>query len=89
MQSNVAAFRPDVLRADCGEHQPRRAALIAAPASICSIIPYKGTAGALQDTVGGRINAMFDVLSPLMSQGRSGNAETIVVTAKETGRHFC
>jgi tripartite-type tricarboxylate transporter receptor subunit TctC len=46
-------------------------------------IPYKGTAGALQDTVGGRINVMFDVVGPLMSQVRSGNAKAIVVTAKE------
>jgi tripartite-type tricarboxylate transporter receptor subunit TctC len=45
-------------------------------------IPYKGTAGALQDTVGGRINVMFDVVGPLMSQVRSGNAKAIVVTAK-------
>ena len=31
-------------------------------------VPYKGTAGALQDTVGGRINVMFDVVGPLMPQ---------------------
>jgi tripartite-type tricarboxylate transporter receptor subunit TctC len=29
-------------------------------------IPYKGTAGALQDVIGGRINVMFDVVGPLM-----------------------
>ncbi len=46
-------------------------------------IPYKGTSGALQDTVGGQINVMFDVVGPLMSQVRSGNAKAIVVTAKE------
>ena len=46
-------------------------------------IPYKGTAGALQDTIGGRINMMFDVVGPLMPQVRSGNAKAIVVTAKE------
>ncbi|HEY0852219.1 MAG TPA: tripartite tricarboxylate transporter substrate binding protein [Bradyrhizobium sp.] len=46
-------------------------------------IPYKGTAGALQDTVGGQVNVMFDVIGPLMSQVRSGNAKAIVVTAKE------
>src|SRR4029077_3237751 len=28
-------------------------------------VPYKGTAGALQDTVGGRINVMFDIVGPL------------------------
>jgi tripartite-type tricarboxylate transporter receptor subunit TctC len=46
-------------------------------------IPYKGTAGALQDTIGGRINVMFDVVGPLMPQVRSGLAKAIVVTAKE------
>jgi tripartite-type tricarboxylate transporter receptor subunit TctC len=46
-------------------------------------IPYKGTAGALQDTVGGRINVMFDVVGPLMPHVKSGTAKAIVVTAKE------
>jgi tripartite-type tricarboxylate transporter receptor subunit TctC len=46
-------------------------------------IPYKGTSGALQDTVGGNVNMMFDVVGPLMSQVRSGLARAIVVTAKE------
>ena len=46
-------------------------------------VPYKGTSGALQDTVGGNINVMFDVIGPLMSQVRSGLAKSIVVTAKE------
>jgi tripartite-type tricarboxylate transporter receptor subunit TctC len=46
-------------------------------------VPYKGTAGALQDTVGGRINVMFDIVGPLMEQVRAGNAKAIVVTAKE------
>src|ERR1700754_5355916 len=36
-------------------------------------VPYKGTAGALQDTVAGNINVMFDIVGPLMSQVRSGN----------------
>ena len=31
-------------------------------------IPYKGTAGALQDLVGGQINVMFDIVGPLMPQ---------------------
>src|SRR6476659_1835516 len=46
-------------------------------------IPYKGTAGALQDTVGGRINVMFDIVGPLMPQVKAGNAKALVVTAKE------
>lgn len=45
-------------------------------------IPYKGTAGALQDTVGGQINVMFDVIGPLMSQVKSGNARALAVAAK-------
>jgi tripartite-type tricarboxylate transporter receptor subunit TctC len=46
-------------------------------------IPYKGTAGALQDTVGGQINVMFDVIGPLMSQVKSGNARALAVAAKQ------
>jgi tripartite-type tricarboxylate transporter receptor subunit TctC len=46
-------------------------------------IPYKGTAGALQDTVGGRINVMFDVVGPLMPQVRAGNVKALVVAAQE------
>jgi len=46
-------------------------------------VPYKGTAGALQDTVGGRINVMFDVVGPLLPQVRAGNVKALVVTAKE------
>lgn len=46
-------------------------------------IPYKGTSGALQDTVGGQINVMFDVIGPLMSQVKSGNAKALAVAAKE------
>jgi tripartite-type tricarboxylate transporter receptor subunit TctC len=46
-------------------------------------IPYKGTAGALQDTVGGQINVMFDIIGPLMPQVRSGNVKALVVTAAE------
>src|SRR4051794_1762872 len=46
-------------------------------------VPYKGTAGALQDLVGGQINVMFDIVGPLMPQVKSGNAKAIVVTAKE------
>ena len=46
-------------------------------------IPYKGTAGALQDLVGGQINVMFDIIGPLMPQVKSGNAKAIAVTANE------
>src|SRR5690349_7563700 len=44
-------------------------------------VPYKGTAGALQDLVGGQVNVMFDIVGPLMPQVKSGNAKAIVVTA--------
>ena len=46
-------------------------------------IPYKGTAGALQDTVGGRINVMFDIVGPLIPNVRAGHAKAFAVTAKE------
>ncbi len=46
-------------------------------------IPYKGTAGALQDLVGGQINVMFDIVGPLMPQVVSGNAKALAVTAKD------
>lgn len=46
-------------------------------------IPYKGTAGALQDLVGGQINVMFDIIGPLMPQVKSGNAKALAVTSKE------
>ena len=46
-------------------------------------VPYKGTAGALQDTVGGRINVMFDVVGPLMPQVKAGNVKALAVTAKD------
>jgi tripartite-type tricarboxylate transporter receptor subunit TctC len=46
-------------------------------------VPYKGTAGALQDTVGGQINVMFDIIGPLMEQVRAGNARALGVASKE------
>ena len=46
-------------------------------------VPYKGTAGALQDLVGGQINVMFDIIGPLMEQVRAGNANALGVAAKE------
>ena len=46
-------------------------------------VPYKGTAPALQDAIGGQINLMFDVVGPLIPQVRAGKLKAIVVTAKE------
>ena len=46
-------------------------------------VPYKGTAGALQDTVGGRISVMFDIVGPLMPQVKAGNVKALGLAAKE------
>jgi tripartite-type tricarboxylate transporter receptor subunit TctC len=46
-------------------------------------IPYKGTAGALQDLIGGQIDLMFDVVGPLMPQVKAGKIKAIVVTARD------
>src|ERR1043166_9410800 len=47
-------------------------------------VPYKGTAGALQDTVGGRINVMFDIVGPLMPQVKAGNVKALGLAARES-----
>ena len=46
-------------------------------------VPYKGTAGALQDTVAGNINVMFDIVGPLMPQVTAGNVKALGLAAKE------
>jgi tripartite-type tricarboxylate transporter receptor subunit TctC len=46
-------------------------------------VPYKGTAGALQDTVAGNINLMFDIVGPLMPQITAGNVKALGLAAKE------
>src|SRR6187399_1601232 len=46
-------------------------------------IPYKGTAGALQDLVGGQINVMFDIVGPLMPQVKAGNVKALGLAARE------
>lgn len=46
-------------------------------------VPYKGTAGALQDTIGGRINVMFDTVGALMPQVQAGTVKALAVTARE------
>jgi len=46
-------------------------------------VPYKGTAGALQDTVAGNINVMFDIVGPLMPQVIAGNVKALGLAAKE------
>ena len=46
-------------------------------------VPYKGTAGALQDTVAGNIHVMFDIVGPLMPQVTAGNVKALGLAAKE------
>jgi tripartite-type tricarboxylate transporter receptor subunit TctC len=46
-------------------------------------VPYKGTAGALQDTVAGNIAVMFDIVGPLMPQVTAGNVKALGLAAKE------
>jgi len=46
-------------------------------------VPYKGTAGALQDTVAGNIQVMFDIVGPLMPQVIAGNVKALGLSAKE------
>jgi tripartite-type tricarboxylate transporter receptor subunit TctC len=46
-------------------------------------VPYKGTAGALQDTVAGNIHVMFDIVGPLMPQVIAGNVKALGLSAKE------
>ena len=46
-------------------------------------VPYKGTAPALTDLIGGRVNVMFDVVGPLMPHVRARTIKALVVTASE------
>lgn len=46
------------------------------------LVPYRGTAPALQDTIGGQVNMMFDVVGSLMPHVQSGKLKAIVVTSK-------
>jgi tripartite-type tricarboxylate transporter receptor subunit TctC len=46
-------------------------------------VPYKGTAPALTDLIGGRVNVMFDVVGPLMPHVRAGTIKALVVTASQ------
>lgn len=44
-------------------------------------VPYKGSAPALADLLGGRVNAMFDLLLTATKQVAAGNARALAVTA--------
>jgi tripartite-type tricarboxylate transporter receptor subunit TctC len=44
-------------------------------------VPYRGTAPALTDLLGGRIDVMFDTVGAFMTQVEAGNVKALVVTA--------
>jgi|OpeIllAssembly_1097287.scaffolds.fasta_scaffold20817_2 tripartite-type tricarboxylate transporter receptor subunit TctC len=46
-------------------------------------VPYKGTAPALQDLIGGQIQVMFDTVSSMMPQARAGRIRAIALAAAE------
>ena len=46
-------------------------------------VPYKGTAPALTDLMGGQVNVMFDTVGALAPQVKGGTIKAIVVTARE------
>lgn len=46
-------------------------------------VPYKGTAPALQDMLGGRLDAMFDYVTPLMPHVQSGKLRALAVMHSE------
>lgn len=46
-------------------------------------VPYKGTAPALQDMLGGRLDAMFDYVTPLMPHVQSGKLRALAVMHTE------
>jgi len=47
-------------------------------------VPYRGSAPALQDVIAGRLDLIFDNITPALPQVRTGNARGLAVT---TGQH--
>jgi tripartite-type tricarboxylate transporter receptor subunit TctC len=47
-----------------------------------TFVPYRGSAPAMQDLIGGQIDLMFDQVSNSLPQVRSGNIKAFAVTAK-------
>jgi tripartite-type tricarboxylate transporter receptor subunit TctC len=47
-----------------------------------AFVPYRGSAPAMQDLIGGQIDLMFDQVSNSLAQVRSGNIKAFAVTAK-------
>ena len=51
-------------------------------------VPYRGSAPALQDLVGGRVDVMFDVLGSSIEFIRSGRLRAIAVTSLQRSPHL-
>jgi tripartite-type tricarboxylate transporter receptor subunit TctC len=47
-----------------------------------AFVPYRGSAPAMQDLIGGQIDLMFDQVSNSLSQVRGGNIKGFAITAK-------
>ena len=47
-----------------------------------AFVPYRGSAPAMQDLIGGQIDLMFDQVSNSLAQVRAGNIKAFAVTAK-------
>jgi tripartite-type tricarboxylate transporter receptor subunit TctC len=47
-----------------------------------AFVPYRGSAPAMQDLIGGQIDLMFDQVSNSLAQVRAGNVKGFAVTAK-------
>ena len=46
-------------------------------------VPYRGTAPALTDLIGGRVNVMFDTIGAMMPHVRAGTIKALGITARE------
>ena len=47
-----------------------------------AFVPYRGSAPAMQDLIGGRIDLMFDQVANSLAQVRAGNIKAFAITAK-------
>jgi tripartite-type tricarboxylate transporter receptor subunit TctC len=46
-------------------------------------VPYRGTAPALTDLIGGRVNVMFDTVGAMMPHVKAGTIKALAITARE------
>lgn len=59
-------------------------ALFASQADVqFTFVPYKGTAPAITDLVGGQVDAFFDNIASMASQHKAGKAKILAVTSKK------